>query len=195
MTTSSTPSKSPRRRSRAFTLVEVMIGAALGSVVLAGVMSTFLMLSRSGIAAVNYTTMDAQSRRALEEFAQDIRMASNVTWNSTASITLTVPENYVTADPATTNRVTYAWDNDSASGSYRCFYRLPGGSASKTIYIRNVTTFLFARFDRLNGPTASNASTKRIQISMTVTTTARTVVATTDQLVSASYILRNKPVS
>lgn len=172
-----------------------MIGAALGSVVLAGVMSTFLMLSRSGIAAVNYTTMDAQSRRALEEFAQDIRMASNVTWNSTASITLTVPENYVTADPATTNRVTYAWDNDSASGSYRCFYRLPGGSTSKTIYIRNVTTFLFARFDRLNGPTASNASTKRIQISMTVTTTARTVVATTDQLVSASYILRNKPVS
>ncbi len=172
-----------------------MIGAALGSVVLAGVMSTFLMLSRSGIAAVNYTTMDAQSRRALEEFAQDIRMASNVTWNSSASITLTVPENYVTSDPTTTNKVTYAWDNDSASGSYRCFYRLPGGSTSKTIYIRNVTTFLFTRFDRQNHPTESNTSTKRIQISMTVTTTARTVVATTDQLVSASYILRNKPVS
>ncbi len=194
MTTSITPRK-PAPRRRGFTLVEIMIGAALGSVVLAGVMSTFLMLARSGVSAVNYTTMDTQSRRALEEFAQDVRMANNVAWTSSSSITLTVPENYVTSDPTTTNRVTYAWDNDSASGSYRCFYRIPGGSTAKTIYIRNVTDFSFTGFDRLNSPTSSNTSTKRIQISMTVTSTARTVVNTRDQLVSASFILRNKPAS
>lgn len=171
-----------------------MIGAALGSVVLAGVMSTFLMLARSGVSAVNYTTMDTQSRFALEEFAQDVRMASNVTWNSSSSITLTVPENYT----STSNQVTYTWDNTVGSASYRCFYRVPGDSTAtspKTIYIRNITTFSFARFDRLNGTTSSNSSTKRIQISMTVTSTAQTVVNTTDQLVSASFILRNKPTS
>lgn len=193
MTTSTIPLR--RRGARAgFSLVEIMIGATLGSIVLAGVMSTFLMLARSGVSAVNYTTMDTQSRRALEEFAQDVRMASNVTWNSSSSITLTVPENYT----STSNQVTYTWDSTVGSASYRCFYRVPGTSAAtspKTIYIRNVTTFSFARFNRLNGTTTSNASTKRIQISMTVTTTAQTVVAATDQLVSASYILRNKPAS
>lgn len=193
MTTSTTPPKLRRLR-RGFTLVEVMIGAALGSVVLAGVMSTFLMLARSGVSAVNYTTMDTQSRRALEEFAQDVRMASDVTWNTTSSVTLTVPENYT----STSNKVTYTWDNTAGSPSYRCFYRVPGDSAAtspKTIYIRNVTSFSYARFDRLNSPTTSNASTKRIQISMTVTSTAQTVVNTTDQLVSASFILRNKAAS
>jgi type IV pilus assembly protein PilW len=184
----------PEARRRAFTLVEVMIGAALGSVVLAGVMSTFLMLARSGVSAVNYTTMDTQSRRALEEFAQDVRMASDVTAFTSSYITLVVPDNYT----STANKVTYAWDNTAGSASYRCFYRVPGDSATgtpKTIYIRNVTSFSFARFDRLNATTTSNTSTKRVQISMTVTSTARTVVNTTDQLVSASFILRNKAAS
>lgn len=205
MTISST--RPDRRRRRAFSLVEVMIAATLGSMVLAGVMSTFLMLSRSGIRAVNYTTMDTQARRALEEFSQDIRMASNVTWNTAAaddpcySITLTVPNNYNGASPA--NQVTYAWDNDSASGSYRCFYRKPGNAAAtagKQIFIRNVTSFLYTRYNRTNGAATTNASTKRVQIAMTVTTQGQAnvsaanqlVAATNDQLVSASYILRNK---
>jgi Tfp pilus assembly protein PilW len=183
-----------RLRARAFTLVEVMIGASLGSIVLAGVLSTFLMLARSGMSAANYTTMDTQSRRALEEFAQDVRMASNVTWNSTSSITLTVPENYT----ASSNQVTYAWDNTTASSAtYHCFYREPASSVNtgKMIYVRNVTSFTFSGYNRLNVATVLNASIKRIQIAMTVTTTANTAVATTDQLVSASFILRNKPAS
>ena len=182
----------PRPSHTGFTLVEVMIGATLGSIVLAGVMSTFLMLSRSGVSAVNYTTMDTQTRRALEEFSQDVRMANNVAWNSSSSITLRVPENYV----STGNLVTYTWDNTSESSTYRCFYRVPGGSTAttpKTIFVRNVTNFTYYRFNRLNEPTTSNASTKRIQIAMTVTSTATTVVTTTAQVVSASYILRNKP--
>jgi prepilin-type N-terminal cleavage/methylation domain-containing protein len=178
--------------STGFTLVEVMIAATLGSIVLAGVLSTFLMISRSGMSAANYTTMDTQSRRALDEFSRDVRQASNVTWNSSASVTLSVPDNYAT----TSNLVTYTWNNSSSSSTYRCFYRVPGNSTAtspKTVFVRNVTSFSYARFDRLNATTTSDASTKRIQIAMTVTSTSVTVVATTAQLVSASFILRNKP--
>jgi prepilin-type N-terminal cleavage/methylation domain-containing protein len=82
----------PERR-RAFTLVEVMIGATIGSFVLAGVLSTFLLLGRSGANIVAYTVMDTQTRRAIEEFAQDVRMASAIVWNDSASVTLTVPDN------------------------------------------------------------------------------------------------------
>ncbi len=181
-----------RRRARAgFTLVEVMISATLASFVLAGVLSSFLMLGRSGTALVNYTTMDTQARRALEDFAQDVRMATNVTWTSETSVTLTVSDNYTT----TSNKVTYAWDNTSGSATYHYFYRKPGeasSTATKTTYIANVASFAFSRYDRLNAPASSDVSTKRIQISMTIATSSQTVVSATDSLVSASFILRNK---
>jgi prepilin-type N-terminal cleavage/methylation domain-containing protein len=197
--TTSTPPPDPRRRARrAFTLVEVMISATISGFVLAGVLSSFLMLGRSGAMLVNYTTMDTQARRALEDFAQDVRMATNVTWNSATSITLTVSDNYT----STSNKVTYAWDNTEGSATYHYFYRWPGTDATpaetrpaKTTYIANVTTFAFARYDRLNNDATTDPSTKRIQIGMTITTTAKTVVNATDSLVSASFILRNKVAS
>ena len=74
-------------RARGFSLPEVVIGLGIGSIVMLGVISTFLMMGRSGANIANYTRMDAQMRRALEEFAQDIRMASNFTWNSSTSVT------------------------------------------------------------------------------------------------------------
>ena len=55
MTTSTIRSK---RAIRAFTLVEVMIASSLGTMVLAGVMSTFLMLGRSGANIANYSEME-----------------------------------------------------------------------------------------------------------------------------------------
>jgi prepilin-type N-terminal cleavage/methylation domain-containing protein len=182
----------PRSKTRGFTLVEVMIGAALGSVILAGVLSTFLMLGRMGANIASYTTMDSQTRRALEDFAQDVRMANNITWNSATSITLTVPDNYV----SNSNQVTYAWDSTAGSSTYHYFYRKPGDSASgatKSTYIANVTSFTFYRYDRLNAATATDAATKRVQINLTVTTTNSTVVSATDTTLSASFILRNKP--
>lgn len=171
-----------------------MISATLSTFVLAGVLSSFLMLGRSGTMLVNYTTMDTQARRALEDFAQDVRMATNVTWNSSTSITLTVSDNYA----STSNKVTYAWDNTEGSATYHYFYRKPGDANStnaKTTYIANVTSFAFARYDRLNNDATTDPSTKRIQIGMTITTTAKTVVNATDSLVSASFILRNKVAS
>ena len=189
MTTSITVPE--RRPHRAFSLVEVMIGASIGSFVLLGVLSTFLMLGRSGVNINNYSAMDAQTRKAIEDFAQDVRMASAITFNSATSITLTVPDNYTT----TSNQVTYAWDNTAGSSTFHYFYRVPGASATgtpKTTYIANVTAFTFLRYDRLNATATTDTATKRIQISMTVTSSNTTVVAATDTTISASFILRNK---
>ena len=150
MTTTTTPCKS---RAGGFTLVEVMIGATLGTMVLAGVVTTFLMLGRSGANIANYCTMEAESRRALEELSQDLRMAKNVTWNSAQSVTLQVPENYT----ATGNQVTYALDSTTGS-----FYRMPGvasDSNARLTLIRSVASCTFARFDRVNIATTSPAST------------------------------------
>lgn len=191
-----------KRAIHAFTLVEVMIASSLGTMVLAGVMSTFLMLGRSGANIANYSEMEAQSRRALEEFSQDLRMANAVTWNSATSITLTVPNNYA----STLGKVTYAYDNSTVdtNPTKQTFYRLPGTAATdallttdtfrrgRTRLIGNVATFSYSRFDRINNPSTLDTTTKRIQLSMTARTTTRTAPGASNIILSASYILRNK---
>ena len=169
----------------AFTLVEMMIGSTLGAIVLAGVLSTFLMLGRSGTNIVSYMTMDAQVRKGLENFSQDARMASNITWNSSTSITLTVPDNYA----STSNQVTYAWDSTNG------FFRMPGNAAAnntKTTFIRNITSFSYSRYDKLNSTATTDAATKSVRLSITITTTAITAKSVTDQILSAAFVLRNK---
>jgi prepilin-type N-terminal cleavage/methylation domain-containing protein len=186
MITTTTQFKPPLR---GFTLVEVMVGATLGTIVLAGVLSTFLMLGRSGANVANYSMMETQSRRALEELSQDIRMAKNITWNSAQSITLLVPDNYTT----TSNQVTYAYDSTTKD-----FFRMPGTASAtnpKTILVPSVASCTFARFNRLNASASTNASTKRIQLTLVVSRKSETVAAASNTILSASYILRNKLVN
>ncbi len=199
MTISTIRSKSGKLERGGFTLVEVLISTSIGAIVLAGVMSTFLMLGRSGANIANYSTMESQSRRALEEFSQDLRMANAVTWNSSSSITLTIPNNYT----PTLGVVTYSYDSASET-----FNRSPRDSSSaagtSTVLINNIVTFAYSRYDRINNVSTLDTTTKRIQLSMTASTAvtsstasgntrkSRTVPGATNIILSASYILRNK---
>jgi prepilin-type N-terminal cleavage/methylation domain-containing protein len=183
----------PFRRSSGFTLVEVMIAGAIGSLVLAGVLSSFLMIGRSSQRLFYYNDMEAGSRRILEEFAQDVRMASDSVYNSATSMTLTVPDNYT----AYSNQVTYAFGSVTmGSVTYaNCFYRRPGNASSgapPTILVRNVTDCTFSRYDVLGGATLLDSATKRIELSLKVSNTRSTLAAATDKIFSATYLLRNK---
>jgi prepilin-type N-terminal cleavage/methylation domain-containing protein len=64
---------------RGMTLVEVMIAAALGSMLLAAAGSLWLFGSRSFLAMGNYSDLDKKSRAALDRMSQDIRQATAVT--------------------------------------------------------------------------------------------------------------------
>lgn len=180
------------RRTAGLTLVELMIASGIASFVMTGVLSVVLMMGRSGISAANYADMEAQSRRAVDEFAQDVRMSSDLTWNSTASVTLTVPDNYT----ATGNKVTYALDSSTTGPTAGSFYRLPGNAAStgpRLALARNVTALAFLRFTRTNTVATDDFSAKRLQLTMNLRTTAQTTVDQNTLVVSASYVLRNKP--
>lgn len=177
-----------------FTLVEVLISTALSAMVLAGVMSSFLFLSRSGVQASYYNDMQRDVRNALERFTGDLRMTSAIAWNGSQSITLTVPNNYT----STSNQVTYAYDSSSSGDTAGCFYCAPGNAAAagpRTVLARNVVAFTFARFDRLDAAATTNNTTKRVQVTFTLRSTRATLAGATDQTVSCSTILRNKPVN
>jgi Tfp pilus assembly protein PilV len=187
------PATVSRRVAAGFTLSEVMIAASLGSMVLAGCLSAFLMIGRSSQRLFYYNGMEAESRRTLEEFAQDVRMGSDSVYNSATSVTLTVPDNYT----ANGNQVTYAFGSVSVNGvtTANCFYRQPGNASSTAapyILIKNVTDCQFSRYDVLGNATTSDPLTKRIELSLRVSNSRSTLVAATDNIVSATYLLRNK---
>ncbi len=201
--------------------MEVMIGATLGSMVLGGVMTTYLMLMRSGMRAQNYAQMEVQTRVAFEQLGLDARMASNIsTTDSTkavgvtttrTSVTLTVPNKYTT----TSNKVTYAYDSTN-----KLFYLVPGdGTTSGQVYVApgsgtpptgqrilvgragsaalnlKVTTLSFARHDQVGTlipiTTTSDSTCKHIQVSLNVQGAASGTVATNENVASASFTIRN----
>lgn len=194
-----TAASSARPAARAFTLTEVMIAATLSGLVLAGVLSAFLMIGRSGFLASGYSELEAQTRRGLETFGNEVRKSCDLHWNSPQSVTLTV----ATAG-SSTYLVTYAYDATTGGTTSACFYRVDGDDASvspRQILIRNVAAdFAFQRFKLeqagvTDNSAASDLETKQLQITLRATRPGATTVAASQSSLSARYILRNKRVS
>ncbi len=194
--TNSSARRSGRRPATVgFTLVEMMVATLLSGFILAGILTSFTMLGRSGYNAANYSVMEAEARRALESFSEEARMANNLTWNNANSVTLTV------VNSAGTYQVTYAYDSSTSGATAQSFYRLPGAATStspKLILVRNVTDFAYRRYKVINGAdysAANDLETKQIQITLRSVRTGSTTVNATNAVLSARVVLRNKAVS
>jgi len=181
------------RKSRGHTLVEVMIAATLAAFTLAGVLSSFLFLGRSGANIQNYSDMESQARKALELFAEDVRQASAITWTSNVSVTLAV----------NSQPITYTY-----SSTDKNFVRihLVGTTPVSRVLISGITpnTFTFRAYtvSGIELPlvsaanlTAAGVNTKQLQISLEAMRANQTVVAATNTVLSARFILRNKIVT
>lgn len=190
----STTGSFPGDGRRGFTLVELMVAALLGSMVLAGVLTTNLQLMRSGARATQYAEMSTQVRRGLGQLEGDLKSAITIVWNGASDITLTLP-----AQDGTTSQVTYAWTSATQS-----FFRVPGANSAVTtgrIYLVRGIPLLadgsagltFARYDRDGAVATTDLATKGVQVSLNVVRSESTVARTTDTAVSAIFILRNKP--
>lgn len=187
------PALPSRPASAGFTLSEVMIGATLGSFVLLAILSSFLFMGRTGANAYNYVGMEQEARRGLERFSEDVRMASGITWTSNTRVTLTIPH----VSDSGTDSVVYYYDTTASNSTYHCFLRqgpdpVTAVSATTTL-IHNVQTFEFDRWMLgSTGQATNDLGTKQLQIRLTVSKTSQTVVAATNLVISARYILRNK---
>ncbi len=179
---------------RGFTLVELMVAALLGGLVLTGVLATNLQLMRSGVRVTQYAEMSAQMRRGVEQFEGDVKSAITIVWNNASDITLTLP-----AQNGSTSQVTYAWTSATQS-----FFRVPGASSAVTIgriyLVRGIPSLpdgsaglIFTRYDRDGAVATTDLATKKVQVSMNAVRTARTAATSTDTVVSAIFTLRNKP--
>jgi Tfp pilus assembly protein PilW len=197
MISSSPNPLSRRKRLAGFTLVELIISATLGSIILAGVLSTFLMLVRSGVRTSNYSVMESETRRAFEQLGIDSRMANNFTSNFTGgaitSFTLTIPNNTLTAQ----RQVTYGYDTSNPSN--KTLFSVPGSDPTVTtgrlILVRKVNGLTFLRYDSsdtlIPTSTTSDAGVKHIQIQVSVSRADVGVAAATQVIRSSAFTLRN----
>ena len=193
-TTTLSPVRNRPAATRGFTLVEMMIGATISSFVLAAVLTTFLFMGRSGANIQNYNDMEVQARSALEFFAEDTRQASGVVWNSTTSVSLTVA----------TNTITYSYDSSTKKFSRVVVVTATGTTTSTRILVTGITSFAFSAYNISEASvpistaterTAANGTTKQLQISLEAARSNTTVVAATNTVLSARFILRNKRVT
>ncbi len=181
---------------RGFTLVELMVAALLGGLVLTGVLATNLQLLRSGVRVTQYAEMSSQVRRGIGQLEGDLKSASAITWNNASDITLTIP-----TSGGSTRQVTYAW-----TSATQAFFMVPGASSAVTtgrvFLVNGIPTRsdgsaggIFARYDRAGNAATTDLATKRVQVSLNVVRSARTAANSSDTAVSAIFILRNKPAS
>lgn len=197
-TTSPCPEPPRRSRSRGFTLVELIVSSTLSGIVLAGVLSAVLMITRSGYLLNNYMEMEQQARTALETFAVDARVTDSVIWSRASdsapltAITLTPP-----TDSGSSIPVTYTYSaaagtlSRTASGSTRVI--MSGiESLSFTAYKYAEPGTHIAIDASVSTLTALQNNTKMVQISLSAIRSRSTLADATNNVVSARYVLRNK---
>jgi hypothetical protein len=88
------------------TLIELMVGLALSSILVGLSGSMWLFGSRSFVAMGNYTDLDARSRSALDLLSRDIRQATQVTAFQTSGTAKSLTVTNALLGTATT----YAWN-------------------------------------------------------------------------------------
>jgi hypothetical protein len=140
--------------------------------------------------------MEAQARNALELFAEDTRQASGVTW-------ATADANSVALTVGLTT-VTYTYNPLSRRFSRQVVVTATGVVTSDRVLVTGITSFAFSAYKINTDPAplttaadraTANGTTKQIQISLEAARTNRTVVAATNTVLSARFILRNKKVT
>jgi hypothetical protein len=177
----------------------VIISATLSAFILTGVLSAFLMMGRGGFLANAYTELDAETRRGLEVFGADAREARDIQWSNSQSVTLSV-----VSGGSTVSQVTYAYDSDSGSPTYQCFYRVLGNATStlpRRVLVHHVASdFAFQRFKLVqpgvvDNSASSDSETKQLQVTFRALRVGSNAPTATQSAISASYILRNKRVA
>lgn len=138
----------PRRKANGgFTLVELLISVSLALFVMGAVLSSYVFLARNftrslAISSTNQPPLEAQSRRTINYFTQDVRTATSRTGTISASeVTFVLPTS------SGTRQVTYYYNSGTSSASVYSVTVLP---KSLSRIDRNTNTVLTLHTDLLS---------------------------------------------
>ncbi len=173
------------RQRAGFTLVEVLVAAAIGALVLTAIMSTYIFSARSFAHVSNYTEMHGDTRRILDLMGRDVRASSAVTTALSTNVALRVPTAFSNGSVVSNKTVSYWIQNGMV---YR---REVNTGTVTTMLATNVTSLTFSFYDSAGSATSATGSVKRIEAALNLRKRVlgkTNIVATT----SARWEMRNK---
>lgn len=199
---------SPPRLNRCagFTIGELLVGVGLSLIVMTGVLSSYVFVARSynrtiGFGMANQPTLEAQGRRTLAWWAQDVQMASAVTSPSASEVTLTVPR----SDGGTKN-VTYYFNSTASAVSVysvtvpaTSLVRIDRDTSTALTLHSSLLTCVFSYYDTIGNPYTTYVNylqgIKRVAVAFTAQAGSSVNSTLTQVYKSASprLVLRNKP--
>jgi prepilin-type N-terminal cleavage/methylation domain-containing protein len=129
------------RSRRGFTLVELMVALAIGSIALVAILSLGLYSARSFAALTNYVDLDNLSRNALDQMTREIRQADRVM-------------------PGSDNTTLRIWVTPFGGGGREVTYQYLDGTGDVTrtegadvrVLLRECFSFSFSYHQRKAGP-------------------------------------------
>src|SRR2546426_6257573 len=113
------------RRRNGFTMAEVMMGSAIGVIVLAAVLTTYTLCLKQFRAISNYVEIHRGGRKAVDQFSQDVRGVDSVTTCNKTNLVVKIPTAFSSSGSVISNKtVTYMantnngtlWRTDSSTG-------------------------------------------------------------------------------
>ena len=130
-----------RRRAAGFTLTEMMIAVAILSVLLTGIMSTYVFSIYSFQAITNYVSLHTDGRGAVDRFPTDVRGAvSVIAYGTNGPFVVSIATNFDSSGTPLTNTVTYTFSGN-------CFYR--SDSRATDQLATNVSRAVFTMYNKL----------------------------------------------
>lgn len=163
-------------------MVELLVAIAIGSLFLGVAASCLNLLGRNSVAVGNYADMNASSRRALERFATDVRMAVDVIVSSKTALVF-----WRYNDSFNLVRVGY-WYDASKGEVYRIF----DGKISTVLM--DVDAFGFEYYDLTHSSTTNALSVKEVEINASLERKVMNI-SNTNEIISARFMMRNRQVS
>ncbi|MCX6951992.1 MAG: hypothetical protein NTV51_07480 [Verrucomicrobia bacterium] len=205
----------PSSRRGGFTIAELIIGVSLSLMVMTAVLSSYVFVARSytrtiGFGDPNQPTLEAQGRRTLAYFTQDVQLASAVTSPSDSQVTLTVPQS-----TGGTKNVIYYYNKGTivppatvavaeTVGGYsvppKCLARIDVNTSTGLTLHSSLLSCTFSYYDNSGNPYTSyvNYLLGIKQVSLTLSAQAGTsrngTLTSVYQVASPRLLLRNKTV-
>jgi hypothetical protein len=166
-----------------------MMVLACSSIILAGILTSYIYLIRGFAAVSNYTEIHQQAGYAVAVFSKELRGASGVKAPfSASSLTVTVPTSFTVAGKAAgSNNVTYVFTNSA-------LWRIDSSVCSTGLLATNVINAVFALYGTNGVALASNTvvGAKGVQLDLNL---RKYVVsqANSEEFRSARVCMRNTP--
>jgi Tfp pilus assembly protein PilW len=152
-------SRLPASSRAGFTLVEVLVGAALSAAVMGAVLSSYVYMGRGLARLANQQTLEMEGRRTIAIFARDVRMASDLTDTTNLSATrvaLTLPV------ASGTNTITYYYNNTPSAATVAVNgtnISMPANALTRCVYNgTSVSAFTLLRLRNAHDTTVASRS-------------------------------------